>query len=158
MNTPVMTSTASSARPSLVGPDVDRDRGSITVWLALSAVVMIILVGVAVDLCGQVYAKQRCQDIAAQAARAGGQQLDAGTAIRGQGAIADPSAAVGAAKTYIAGTTDVTGTATATADTVNVTTNSTYQTKFLSIIGIGSLPVSGHAQAHITRAVGGVAR
>ena len=70
-----MTSTTSPARPSLVGPDVDRDRGSITVWLALSAVVMIILVGVAVDLCGQVYAKQRCQDIAAQAARAGGQQL-----------------------------------------------------------------------------------
>ena len=72
--------------------------------------------------------------------------------------IRDSSAAVGAAKTYIAGTTDVTGTATATTDTVTVTTNSTYQTKFLSIIGIGSLPVSAHAQAPITRAVGGVAR
>ena len=45
---------------------------------------MIILVGLAVDLGGQVHAQQHARDVAAQAARAGGQQLQAGRAIRGR--------------------------------------------------------------------------
>ena len=120
---------------------------------------MIILAGLAVDLGGQVYAKQRAQDIAAQAARAGGQQLDPAAAVRGQGVTLDPAKAVAAINAYLAGSPEVSGTATVSGpDTITVTTASTYQTSFLSIIGINSLQVSGHAQAHITRVVEGVAR
>ena len=137
----------------------DRERGSVTTWVALSAVVMIVLVGLAIDLGGQVYAKQRAQDIAAQAARAAGQQLQGGAAVRGQGAVVDPARAAAAARAYLAGAGDVTGSATTRGgDTIIVNTTSTYHTTFLSIIGIGSLTVTGHAQAHITRTIGGVPR
>jgi hypothetical protein len=39
-----------------------------------------------------------------------------------------------------------------------VTTTNTYQTTFLSIIGLDRLTVTGHASARIIRAVGGVQR
>ena len=138
---------------------LERERGSVTIWIITSATAMILLAGLAVDVGGQVHAKQRAQDIAVEAARAGGQQLQAPTAVRGQGAVADPGQAIGAARNYLAGTSDVTGTASVSGgNTITVNTTSTYEPKFLSIIGIGSLTVSGHAQVLITRAVGGVPR
>ena len=60
------------------------ERGSITVWLALSSFVMIFLVGLAVDLGGQVHAHERAHDLAAQAARAGGEEVEGGAAIQGR--------------------------------------------------------------------------
>jgi Flp pilus assembly protein TadG len=63
--------------------DGDRERGSVSIWLATASLVMIILVGLAVDLGGQVHTQQRARDIAAQAARVGGEQVLAGPAIRG---------------------------------------------------------------------------
>ena len=79
-------------------------------------------------------------------------------AIRGEGAIADTSRAVQAARTYLAAG-DVAGTARVTGgDTIEVTTSAVYTTKFLSIIGINHLTVTGHAQATITRALQGVQR
>ena len=45
---------------------------------------MMMLVGLAVDLGGQVHAQQRAHDIAAQAARAGGEQVQAAPAIEGR--------------------------------------------------------------------------
>ena len=47
------------------------ERGSISIWLAVSSLVMMILVGLAVDLGGQVHAKQRAHDIAAEAVHTG---------------------------------------------------------------------------------------
>ena len=59
------------------------ERGSITIWLAIASFAMMVLVGLAVDLGGQVHAQQRAHDIAAQAARTGGQQVQAATRHRG---------------------------------------------------------------------------
>lgn len=137
----------------------DRERGSVTVWMISTALTMVLLVGLAVDLSGQVHAKQRAQDIAAQAARAGGQQLQGATAIRGQGAVVDPAAAVTAADTYIAGAEGVTGRASVAAGTrVIADTETTYATKFLSIIGVTTLTVTGHAEVQVNRTVEGVAQ
>lgn len=137
---------------------VDPERGSITIWIVTASFVMIVLAGMAVDLGGQVYAQQHARDVARQAARAGGQQLQAGPAIRGEGAIADTTRAVQAARTYLAAG-DVAGQAQVTgADTIEVTTTAVYTTKFLGIIGINRLTVTGHAEATITRAVEGVQR
>lgn len=137
----------------------DREQGSVAVWMITTALVMIILVGLAVDLSGRVHAKQRAQDVAAEAARAGGQQLQGPAAIRGQGAVVDPAAAVVAANTYIAGAPGMTGSATIAGGTTVVTdTSTTYQTKFLGLIGITSLTVTGHAEVQVNRAVSGVAR
>lgn len=57
--------------------------GSISIWLVTTGFAMIVLVGLAVDLGGQVHA-QHVRAVADQAARAGGQQLDAAVAVRGR--------------------------------------------------------------------------
>ena len=133
----------------------DSERGSVSVWLATAAVVMIILVGVVVDLAGQVHAQQHTRNVANQAARVAGQQIKATVAIRGQGVQANASQAVSAAQTYL-NASDVTGTASiVNGNTIRVTTSSTYNTKFLSIIGLGSMRVTGHAEARIVRVVEG---
>jgi Flp pilus assembly protein TadG len=133
-----------------------RDRGSVSIWLAASGMVMIILVGLAVDLGGKVGAQQRAQDVARQAARAGGQQLQAAGAVRGDGVTVDPYAAQRAARTYLAGS-GMTGTATVVAgQTVHVTTTATYQCTFLGIIGLSSFTVHGAADSRTTRSVDGV--
>ena len=64
---------------------------------------MIMLVGLAVDLGGQVHAQQRAHDVAAQAARAGGQQVQAAPAIAGRATLSvDVAAARSAAQDYLA--------------------------------------------------------
>jgi Flp pilus assembly protein TadG len=133
------------------------ERGVVTLWLVTAAFAMTVLVGLAVDLGGQVHAKQRAQDIAAQAARAGGQALQAGPAIRGQAGISDTGPGVAAARAYLAAAPDVTGHARIASGgrTVTVDTASTYTTQFLSVIGIGRLTVTGHAEARINRTIDG---
>ena len=136
-----------------------RDKGSVTIWLALASFVMIVLVGVAVDLSGQVYAQQHARDIAAQAARTAGQQIDASRGVRGIGAQTNTAQAIAAAKSYIAaagmeGDATITGGGT----TITVSVVDTYETKFLSIIGLTSLRVTGSAETRVVRVVGGVER
>jgi hypothetical protein len=123
-----------------------------------TALTMVLLVGLAVDLGGQVLAKQHAQVVAFEAARAGGQQLQGPAAVLGQAAVVDPARAVAAAATYIAGTPEVAGTASVVGGRVVVNTVTTYQTRFLSIIGIQELTVTGHAEAQTFRAVDGVVR
>ena len=138
--------------------DRDRERGSVSLWMLTAAFAMIILAGLAVDLGGQVLTRHHASNVAAQAARAGGQQLQASRAIRGQGVRADPAQAVAAARTYLAAS-DVTGTVQLRGGTaVAVHTAATYHTKFLGIIGIDRLPVTGSAESRIVRAVNGVER
>src|SRR5215207_4427922 len=116
--------------------DRDRERGSVSLWMVTAAVAMIILAGLAIDLGGQVLTRQHAIDVAAQAARAGGQQLQPGMAIRGQGVRTDPARAAAAAAAYLAAS-DVTGTVQLRGGTtVIVHTTATYHTKFLGIIGI----------------------
>lgn len=129
------------------------ERGSISVWAATSAVVMMVCVGIALDLGGQVHAQQHARGVAAQAARAGGQQLDA-AAVTG----AYPSIAIGqarvAAQTYLAAS-GVAGTVTITGgDTVHVSVSDTYHPRFLGIVGLGTLTVSGDASAQVVRTLG----
>ena len=134
-----------------------KERGSVTVWLALASFVMIVVVGLAVDLTGQVHAQQRARDLAAQAARVGGQQINTPRAIRGLGLETNAGAAVAAANAYLAGA-GVTGSVSIQngGTTLIVRTHDTYHTKFLGIIGLGSMAVSGEAEARVARAVGGV--
>jgi Flp pilus assembly protein TadG len=132
------------------------DEGSVTVWLAMASFVMIVVVGLAVDLTGQVYAQQRARDIAAQAARTGGQQIDSPLAVRGIAAQIDPAQAVAAAQAYLSAA-GVKGTVSIdNGQTLTVTDSDTYQPKFLSIIGLSGMPVTGKATVRIVRVVDGV--
>jgi Flp pilus assembly protein TadG len=136
-----------------------RDRGSVTIWLALASFAMIVLVGLAVDLSGQVYASQHAQDVARQAARVAGQQVDVSHAVHGTTAQADTAQAVAAARAYLA-SAGVEGSVTVSdgGTSVRVMTTARYETKFLSIIGIQTLQVSGSSDAQIVRVVNGSRR
>jgi Flp pilus assembly protein TadG len=136
----------------------NREHGSVSLWMVTAAMAMIILAGLAVDLGGQVLTRQHAGNVAAQAARAGGQQLQASRAIRGQGVRIETSQAVAAARVYLAAS-DVTGTVQLRGSTaVVVHTAATYHTKFLGVIGIDQVQVTGTAESRIVRAVEGVER
>lgn len=138
--------------------DPGSERGSVSIWVATASVVMIMLVGLVVDLGGQVHAQQMARSVAAEAARAGGQQIATGSALRGETVRLNPTAAVAAAQTYLAAA-GVSGSASVRDGTVVVVTSTTtYPTKFLSIIGISSLTTSGSAESQVVRSVGGVQR
>jgi len=51
------------------------ERGSISIWMAASSFIMIVLVGLAVDLGGKVHTQQQARNVAAQAARTGAQEV-----------------------------------------------------------------------------------
>ena len=131
------------------------ERGSVTIWIAVASFVMIALVGLAVDLGGQVHAQQRAHDLAAQGARAGGEQVRAAPAIQGRYARIDTAAARTAAQHYL-DAADVHGTVTVTGgDTIHVTVTDSYDPRFLTFLGIKQLDVTGTASARLIRTLGG---
>ena len=123
------------------------ERGAISVWFATASLVMIILVGMTVDLGGKVHAQQQARSAAAQAARTGAQEVQGSTAIRGEELRVDINAAgVEGAVTVVNG------------NTLIVRTTDTYDSKFLGIIGLDSMRVTGEASARLIRAQGGTER
>lgn len=132
------------------------ETGSVNVMAPIMAIALAIILGLVWDASGQMNAQQRAHTVAAQAARAAGQQLENPTAVRGNAAIADPYAAARAANTFISSAGMTGGAQVIGGDTIVVDTSSTYNTRFLTIIGISHLPVSGHAEARIARTFGGV--
>ena len=129
------------------------EHGSISLWLITSSFVMMVLVGLAVDLGGQVHAKQRAHDVAAQAARTGGQQVQAGPAIQGHRLTVDAAAARAAAEDYLAAT-HVQGSVSITGgDTITVHVTDTYSPLFLGFLR--DLTVTGEASARLIRSLGG---
>ena len=130
-------------------------RGSISLWMVTASFVMMVLVGLAVDLGGQVHAKQRAHDVAAEAARTGGERVQAAPAIEGRYVSVDTAAARVAAEQYLA-SAGVTGTVQITGgDTITVEVTDTYTPDFLSFIGIGDLTVTSDASARLIRSLGG---
>ncbi|GAA1761485.1 hypothetical protein GCM10009795_004910 [Nocardioides hankookensis] len=148
------------ARPRArrIGARARDERGSITVWMALSSFAMIFLLGLAVDLGGQVHAHERAHDVAAQAARAGGEEVEGSAAVQGHALAVSPAAARAAAQQFLAAA-GVTGTVTITGgDTLTVTVHDTYDARFLGLIGINRLDVTGTATARLIRTLGGSER
>lgn len=134
----------------------DRDRGSVAVFTVLIATIVLVMAGLAVDVSGHIHAMQEARSVAREAARAGGQQLQLSTAMRGQGVTADAGQAVAAANTYLAAA-GVSGSASVSGPTsIRVDVTATYDTRFLSIIGIGSLSATGSADSRTARSLEGV--
>lgn len=131
------------------------ERGSLSLWMVTASFVMMLLVGLAVDLGGQVHAKQRAHNVAAEAARTGAERVQSAPAIEGRYVRVDTAAARTAAHQYLAAA-DVSGTVTVTGgDTIRVEVSDTYTPQFLSFIGIGDLTVTSEASARIVRSLGG---
>lgn len=131
------------------------ERGSITVWLALASFAMIFLVGLAVDLGGQVHAHERAHDVAAQAARAGGEEVDGAAAIQGRALTINPAAARAAAQRYLDDAGVHGSVSISNGNTITVTVHDRYDPQFLGLIGINHLDVNGTATARLIRTLGG---
>lgn len=135
------------------------ERGSaLSTGAVLLVTVFTLILGIAVDLSGQVQTKRQANDVAAQAARIAGQQLDADRFLDSGGRIRlSSSAASKAAQNYIehAG---MTGTVTIDGTEITVTATAQYDPVILPIVGITTLPVTATADARAVRALDGTER
>ncbi|MFI8301728.1 TadE/TadG family type IV pilus assembly protein [Streptomyces nigra] len=130
------------------------DQGGVTVFVAVCVLVLIGIIGIAVDGGGKMRATQRADYIAGEAARAGGQAIDPAQAINGNAIVVDPQDAMAAAQAYLhsagaLGTVSVSG----DGKTLSVVVNGSHDTTFLAAVGIGSLAVTGHGTATLLHGV-----
>ncbi|GGA55320.1 hypothetical protein GCM10011490_01490 [Pseudoclavibacter endophyticus] len=137
-----------SAGRGSIGRGRDRsERGSAQAFLVLTVVTLIVVIGLVVDGAGKVQAATAAQQVAASAARAATNAIS-GDTVDGASLAVDPHLAEHAALEYLAAA-GMTGVAVATGSTITVTTETTYETRFVSIIGIGVLTVTGEAEASL---------
>lgn len=131
------------------------ERGSVTIWIVTATFVMMTMVGLAVDLGGKVHAQQRAHSLAAQAARAGAQEVQGTPAVEGRYVAVDFQLARAAALQYLQAA-GVTGTVAASAgDTITVTVTDTYRPRVLDALSVGPWDVAGTASARVIRTVDG---
>ncbi|UKL04198.1 pilus assembly protein TadG-related protein [Streptomyces sp. NBU3104] len=133
-----------------------RDRGSMSLFFAVTTVAILMVMGLLVDGGGALNAANRATSIAQEAARTAGQQLDPAQAIEGTAITIDPDAATGAAQGYLA-TADVTGNVEITdgGQSITVTVHDTYNTLFAQFVGKGTIHVTGTATAQLHTQAGG---
>lgn len=132
----------------------DRQDGAVTVILLLLTGMLFALAGLVWDGGRAITARQHAADLAAQAARAGAQDIDL-TALRSDGVdVLDAGLAVADACRYVhvaAPGAGCTATATPTSVTVVVTTRT--PTALLGLIGITTFTTHGSATATGVRGV-----
>lgn len=133
----------------------DDDRGSLSLFVVVAFVALLVTIGLVVDGGGKIRALQRADAVAAEAARAGGQAIVASTAVRGRGAVTDPAQARIAAQSYLA-RADVPGTVTIINGTqLRVQTTITYDPVFLGIVGVGTQTSTGEAEVRLAQVLNG---
>ncbi|MFF6903711.1 TadE/TadG family type IV pilus assembly protein [Streptomyces hydrogenans] len=137
-------------------PHAGRDRGSMSLYFALVAVALLMVMGLLVDGGGALNAANRATSGAQEAARAAGQQLDVAQAMEGDAITLDPDAAVAAAQDYLAAA-GLQGSAEITGDGRSLTVNvrGSYSTYFAQFVGVGTIHVTGTATAHLQTQAGG---
>jgi len=132
-------------------PARDERGGSQTIMVLLIMASLILVAGLVVDGGRKVAAAERAEAAAAGAARAGS---DASATSRLAGRI-DTTAAVLAARQYLAGTPQVTGSVQLLAGgKLQVSTQSTRPTVYLSSIGISTVTGRGDAVAELLESEG----
>lgn len=131
------------------------DTGSISLFMAVFVVCSLLMTAMVVDTTGASRAHRRAEAIAAEAARAGGQAIQAPLSIQGDQPAASVGDAAQAAAEYLA-TAQVPGNITVEDDTLlHVQTTVTYQTRMLGLIGISTLTFDGDATARLVRTLNG---
>lgn len=128
------------------------DRGDSTLLLVACVVALILAVGLVVDGSARLRADDQAQFAADQAARAAGQQVAISDYRAGRGPRVQTARAISVAQASLAAS-DVTGTVDVTGAAIVVDTQVTVPTVFLSLIGIGEVTGSGHAEARLTRGI-----
>jgi Flp pilus assembly protein TadG len=134
-----------------LSPD-DTDRGSISLYFAITALAALVMAGLVVDGGAALATRERAADLATQAARAGATALTP-TSLRGTPTDlqADPTAAAQAAQAILSDA-GATGHVTVSGDTVTVTAHLPRHTVILSAVGLTN--ISQTATATATAVVG----
>ncbi|MFJ9574641.1 pilus assembly protein TadG-related protein [Streptomyces bacillaris] len=138
------------ARPALASRlrrALRTDRGSMSLFALVTVVALLAVAALVIDGGGKLRARTHAEGVAHEAARAGGQAIDAGRAISGGGVGVDRNAAVGAARAYL-NRAGVTGSVQVSEGgaALQVTVSETYQPLFL---GGGNWTVTGHGSANL---------
>lgn len=127
------------------------ERGSASLFYAALAAGFFAIVALVVDGAGAIKATQQADQVASQAARQAGQQLDATSLVQGAAEVkVDPAEARAAAQQYISAA-GATGSVSVSGDKIRITTQIVYHPIFLSAVGIGSLSADGSAEISSTR-------
>lgn len=130
-----------------------RDTGSVSGFVAIVAIAMVVVAGLVHDGGRLLAARRQVDDIAANAARIGVQALDEHSLRIGR-PVVDPVAADQAVATYLAAT-PATGSARIDVDTVTVDVELRVRPGLLAIAGVGPQTVSSTRQARAVRGVTG---
>lgn len=125
----------------------DDERGSVSVIVIATIVVLIVAAGLVVDSAGKYQSTQQAQMTASSAARAGTNAVAGQIVIDGTLKL-NGSAAQNAAQNYLTAA-GVSGNVSVTGDTITVSVEGSYTTRFLSLIGINSLPVAATSAARV---------
>jgi len=139
-------------------PDRARSGGSVSILFAIGMTMVLLIIGLSVDGGGQIREARRATDLAAEAARAGGQQIDIAAAIGGDPTVLDPELASAAALSYLDGMAARAGVRYAARQVtfsdddhvIHVSVTIRYQTVLLDALPVGaldSLDATGSATA-----------
>jgi len=133
----------------------DRERGSLTLMLAVLMVALLALAGLVIDGGRKLNQSSRAYAIAEEAARAGAGLVDTSAAYRSGRLVIDEAAALAAARAYLAdagytGSVSPDGT-----QRIRVTVTLTQPTLVLSLIGVDSMTSKGSAVASLVTGVTG---
>ncbi|MDR7278858.1 pilus assembly protein TadG-related protein [Catenuloplanes atrovinosus] len=79
----------------------ERDRGRVSIFLAIALFAVLVMIGLSFDAAGRLRTQQRADNLAAEAARAGGQQIDVAQAMSAGLKVVDMAAAADAAVDYL---------------------------------------------------------
>lgn len=128
------------------------DRGSVTVFVVVFTVALLMVAGLVVDGGYTLAAHRRAFNEAEAAARAGAQAIDMDV-LRSTGTVQlDPDAARGRAEAYLATTGDD-GTVEVDGDVVRVHVRFEQPMLILSVVGVGPLRIEGDGTARAVRGV-----
>ncbi|MFX0593221.1 pilus assembly protein TadG-related protein [Melissospora conviva] len=137
------------------------DAGRVSVFLAIALLAVLAVIGLTYDGSAQLRMTQRAENLAAEAARTGGQEIDRGAAVGGGVKAIDPAAATAAAYRYLDSVTlpenvHLTRSARQVPDPdggaptrLEVTVILTYEPVMLSLFGAGDLTATGSATARL---------
>lgn len=129
------------------------ERGALAIWTSIALLAFMITIGLGVDFVGHARAEQEARAVAAEAARAGGQQI---TIASGR-ATPVAGSAVAEARRF-ASAAGYTSSASVTGTRVTVHVEGTYETSFLGVIGVWELGVAGSGTSDVFSVVDGAPR
>lgn len=133
-----------------------RDTGTISIFVALSASMMLLFIGIVLDCGGRLNAIERTDALAQEAARVGGQQIDQGALLGGKGFLVDPVAAQAAANLYLAQyglRAEPLPADQPESASFSVTIDTTYKTALLGLFNTPTLTVQGKGTATLVHGV-----